>query len=121
MLLSQIQSNDWSLSLESAEQVVQGAADIEQCIRIILTTRPGEDPLRPLFGCDIFQYIDGPVTDRARIIKSIYDALELWEPRIEVTGIFATINISDMYIRIAYRILNTVNTGQVEITYALTL
>lgn len=121
MQLSDVTSNDFSISLAGAGQIVQSVDDINQCIRIILTTRPGEDPLRPLFGCDIYQYIDGPVTDRARMIKSIYDAVQLWEPRVEITRIQATVNLSKLNVSIGYRIKNTVDTGQVNITYALTL
>lgn len=121
MQLSDVTSNDFSISLAGTGQIVQSVEDINQCIRIILTTRPGEDPLRPLFGSDIYQYIDGPVTDRARMIKAIYDAVQLWEPRVEITKIQATVNISQLNVSIAYRIKNTVDTGQVNITYALTL
>lgn len=121
MQLTEITSTDFSISLAGAGQVVQSVDDLNQCIRIILTTRPGEDALRPLFGCDIYQYIDGPVTDRAKIIKSIYDAIELWEPRVVVTKINAVVNLSQLTVSITYRIKNTIDTGQVNITYALTL
>lgn len=119
--LNDITSSDWSLSASESGQVVQGMDDIRQCIRVILFTRPGEDPLRPLFGCDAYKYIDEPITRRAELVKSILDAVALWEPRVEVTKITSDIiDLANLKITIAYRIVNTVDTGQVDITYALT-
>jgi len=66
-----IASADWSLELDSTAggaqgagfgQVVQGIADIQQCIQIILTTPPGSDPFRPDFACDLFRFLDRPLT-----------------------------------------------------------
>lgn len=120
--LSSITSNDWSLSTTTAEAVVQGMDDIRQCIRIILYTRPGEDPLRPLFGCDVYKYLDEPVTNRTKIIKSILDAVELWEPRVKITSITSTItDTSTLTVTIKFAIINTVDTGNIDITYALTV
>jgi len=43
-------------------EVVQGIADVEQCLGIIVTTPRGSDPLRPTFGADIWRYIDFPIS-----------------------------------------------------------
>lgn len=59
--------------------------DISQCIHIIVTTPKGSDPHRPLFGCDVDQYIDYPINiARPYIVREITDALRAWEPRIKV-------------------------------------
>lgn len=98
--LADIASADWSLMLDATAaalglptgigNVVQGLADIEQCLAIILTTPPGSDPLRPDFACDLFQFIDQPIS-RARpaIVAAVYDAIELWEPRIVTESVSA--------------------------------
>jgi uncharacterized protein len=63
--------------------------DIEQAIRLILGTTPGERPMRPEFGCGIhdfvFERIDSDTL--SRIEDSVRSALERWEPRIAVEHI----------------------------------
>lgn len=89
--LTDITSADWSLKLGAIGQVVQGVADVDQCVAIILTTPLGSDPLRPTFGCDIWRYIDHPISQSLpAIVRDLTAALTLWEPRItlvNVTGV----------------------------------
>jgi uncharacterized protein len=92
--LADITSASWSLELDSTAgggpgsgigQVVQGLADIAQCIKIILGTLPGEDPFRPTFGCDLTQYIDRPLPSvLPAIVGVVTQAIETWEPRVTV-------------------------------------
>lgn len=100
MKLSDIASADWSLMLDSTAQnlgltsgignVVEGLDDVAQCIAIILTTPPGSDPLRPDFACDLFQFVDRPLSQAlAAIVAQVTDALELWEPRIRTLSVTA--------------------------------
>ena len=60
--------------------------DIQQAIELILSTAPGERPMRPEFGCGVhdfvFDSIDASTVGRMEI--EIRDALDRWEPRIEV-------------------------------------
>ena len=95
--LQDIISADWSLALDIPGQpgsglgnVVQGAADVNQCIQIILTTPKGSDPLRPTFAADIWQYIDYPI-DAATpaIVREVTEAITLWEPRVTLIGVSA--------------------------------
>jgi Bacteriophage baseplate protein W len=96
--LADIQSADWSLALDSPGMpgsgignVVQGLADVNQCLQIILTTPKGSDPLRPTFGADIWQYIDYPI-DAAipSIVREVTEAITLWEPRVQLIAVRAT-------------------------------
>lgn len=65
--------------------VVQGVADINQCISIILTTPKGSDPLRPDFACDVWQFLDLPLTiARPQMIREIVEAITHYEPRVNV-------------------------------------
>ncbi len=62
----------WQLALGGdgpLNGVVQQIADVGQCIRIILTTPKGSDPLRPAFGCDAGNFLDLPL-DAARVTVS---------------------------------------------------
>lgn len=88
MRIDEITAADWSLKLNEPGSVVENLDDINQCIQIILTTPKGSRPHDPLFGCDIWQFIDHPVNEALpRIISEAIDALLLWEPRIRLTGI----------------------------------
>ena len=66
--------------------LTDGVQDIEQAIALILGTAPGERPMRPEFGCAVhdvvFDTIDAAIV--AKVHAAVYEALERWEPRIEV-------------------------------------
>src|ERR1700758_303720 len=95
--LAEITSADWSLALDTPGlpgpglgQVVQGLADVGQCIGIILTTPKGSDPLRPTFGADIWRFIDNPINSAIpAIVREVTEAITLWEPRVTLTGVTA--------------------------------
>jgi len=88
--LADITSADWSLKLGAIGQVVQGVADVDQCVAIILTTPTGSDPLRPTFGCDIWRYLDHPISEALpAIVRELKAALTLWEPRITLLSVAA--------------------------------
>lgn len=59
--------------------------NIEESIRIILGTAPGERVMRPDFGCRIHDYVFYPNNAATASIVSFYvrEALAKWEPRIE--------------------------------------
>ena len=63
--------------------------DVRQAISIILSTAPGERPMRPEFGCGVHDYIFDVVdaTTLGRMETEIRSALERWEPRIDVLHI----------------------------------
>jgi phage baseplate assembly protein W len=88
--LADITSADWSLKLGSVGDVVQGIADVEQCLGIIVTTPRGSDPLRPTFGADIWRYIDYPVDEALpSIVRELTGAITAWEPRVNLISVDA--------------------------------
>ena len=88
--LAEITSADWSLKLGSIGDVVQGIADVEQCLGIIVTTPRGSDPLRPTFGADIWRYIDYPVNGALpSIVRELTSAIAAWEPRVNLISVDA--------------------------------
>ncbi len=85
---SDITATDWSPRVGSPGDVVTDLSDIDQCIVIILTTRRGSDPHRPLFGCDAWKWLDTPAGEAIpSITRAVIEALELWEPRIAVDSV----------------------------------
>ncbi len=88
--LADITAADWSLALGAIGEVVQGIADVEQCLGIIVTTPRGSDPLRPTFGANIWRYIDFPI-DLAlpAIVSELTSAITAWEPRVNLISVAA--------------------------------
>ncbi len=94
--LADITSADWSLMLDSTAgatgagigNVVQGLADVEQCIAIILSTPKGSDVLRPTFGADLWRYLDSPITAAIpAMVGETTTAIAQWEPRIKLISV----------------------------------
>jgi uncharacterized protein len=69
--------------------LARGVEDIEQAIRVILGTAPGERPMRPEFGCEIHQLVFDTIDAEmiGRMDTAIRVALDRWEPRIEVSSL----------------------------------
>jgi phage baseplate assembly protein W len=65
------------------------AASVRQLIEVILSTRPGEQLMRPGFGGGLENILNEPnnVATRKRIHDLIEESLAHWEPRIEVDSI----------------------------------
>jgi phage baseplate assembly protein W len=87
---------------------------VEESIRIILGTTPGERLMRPDFGCRINEMVFAPNSHRTLSLAEHYvrEALVRWEPRIilkEVRGGSDPENPSVVNIRIHYKI-RSVNT-----------
>ncbi len=61
-------------------------SDIEESIRIILSTAKGERRMRPNFGCDVHNLLFAPnnATTWGLAAHYVEEALGWWEPRIEV-------------------------------------
>lgn len=70
-------------------RLVAKETEIEQSIRLILSTAPGERPMRPEFGCAIHDYVFDPADGRtaARMSFAVREALRRWEPRIDVIDV----------------------------------
>lgn len=86
--------------------------EIEEAIRLILGTSPGERPMRPEFGCRIADYIfataDG-VTANA-ISAEVQRSLRRWEPRIDVHDVVVSFDTDDqtvLYVDVRYSIRRT--------------
>lgn len=85
VVLDEIKTKEWSLSMAGLGEIVTGVYDIMQCMQIIVRTQKGSDPFRPDFGCDIFIRIGMPINAAAPLmVQDIQAAIKRWEPRAEV-------------------------------------
>lgn len=99
---------NYQLSAIGVGVIAVGLADIRQCIDIILKTVPGSAPLMPLFGCDVYKFIDAPVNLAVPNMKrSIFEALDIWEPRIKVTAITHELEYEKIIFSISYQVVDS--------------
>ena len=83
-----LQPIHFSPKLGAPGELVSGVDDIAQCIRVILETPKGSDPLRPLFGSDHYKYLDRTLPAAVpNIVRESWDAIATWEPRAVVERI----------------------------------
>ena len=65
--------------------------ELDQSIRIILSTSPGQRVMRPNFGCRLYELVFAPNNNHtaAQARRYVEEALGMWEPRIRVTKVDA--------------------------------
>jgi uncharacterized protein len=86
--------------------------EIEESIRLILATMPGERPMRPDFGCAIHDYVFAPAdaATAGQIAFEVRSALDRWEPRADILTVqvdFRRAEEGELHIQIDYRIRGT--------------
>src|SRR5206468_4848883 len=86
--------------------------DIKEAIMIILQTARGERLMRPEFGCGIQDFVFESMNTSSlrRIESSVSEALNLWEPRIQLTDVTASpdkIDSGKLLISISYTVIAT--------------
>lgn len=101
-------TSDGSGSIAYAE----AETDVEQSIRIVLGTAPGERVMRPQFGCGIHERVFDSIdtSTRSLIEEDVRDALLEWEPRIDVESVSATVSPDEagkLLIEVDYRVRAT--------------
>ncbi len=99
-------------------------ASVRQGIRVILSTRPGEQLMRPEFGAGLDRLLHAPnnLATRRQIRDWVMDSLGRWERRIlldrvevfEVPG-----KPSDLRVEIAYRLARSGTPGALAVTVRL--
>ncbi|MFF4369391.1 GPW/gp25 family protein [Streptomyces sp. NPDC001594] len=72
--------------------LARGTREIEQAMYLILSTYPGERPMRPHFGCRLRDFVFGDTSGRTRaeMAGAVREALLMWEPRIDVQDVAVT-------------------------------
>jgi phage baseplate assembly protein W len=86
--------------------------EIEEAIRLILGTSPGERPMRPEFGCRIHEYLFASADSETAgaIGREVRSALQRWEPRIDVADVSVSFDAREatlLYIDVRYSIKAT--------------
>ena len=70
-------------------KLTDGRDNVRKSILIVLQTQPGERLMRPEFGCGLRKYLMEPntVATRSRIQRDVENALNRFEPRIELQDV----------------------------------
>lgn len=99
--------------------------NIQESIRIILETAKGERVMRPDFGCGIhhfaFEIINASTIGQMK--QTISDALEKWEPRIELINIKVNVDNIDagkLLFNLEYNVSRTNNKFNMVYPFYLT-
>jgi phage baseplate assembly protein W len=71
--------------------LASGASKIEQAMQLVLATYPGERPMRNEFGSRLRDFVfEGVTLDNIERIKhEVREALERWEPRVDIADVVA--------------------------------
>lgn len=81
-------TTNWQISAEAFGSTVEGANEISQAIALAVSTIQGSDLLRPVFGSNLWQYVDSSLqTSAAPIAAAIRAAVDIWEPRAKISRI----------------------------------
>ncbi|MFJ2713405.1 GPW/gp25 family protein [Pseudomonas sp. NPDC087346] len=108
----------WQPALGTSGEVVEGLRDIDQAIRIVLTTSKGSDAHRPDFGSDLHLYIDWPVNRvTPHLVREAVDAIRRWETRVSVVQVLVVIEDSRIILRVQWRVADSV-AQLTEVPYA---
>ena len=100
------------------------AQSVSESIRIILSTRPGEQLMRPEFGGGLDRLLHEPntITTRRRMRDLVQDSLARWERRILVDAVEVW-EVPDapshVRVEIAYRLARTGAPGALNVTVQL--
>jgi uncharacterized protein len=63
--------------------------ELEQAIQIIMTTYPGERPMRPRFGCPLrdFMFRSADNSTAVELSLAVRSSVTQWEPRVDVIDV----------------------------------
>lgn len=95
--------------------------NIQESVTVILGTRPGERQMLPDFGCRIHELMFSPNTASTASIAQhhVRDALERWEPRIEVTKVDAFPDgAGRIRLTVHYRVKSTMTEEELQLAFA---
>jgi phage baseplate assembly protein W len=100
------------------------AQSVREQIQVILSTRPGEQLMRPTYGGGLENLLAEPntVATRSRIRDLVEESLSRWEPRIIVDAVAVDTVPGDanaVRVEIAYRLKRTQQPARAGLTLAM--
>jgi uncharacterized protein len=122
------------ISTRGGIEMAEAEASVRQSILMLLATRPGERVMRPRYGCHLHRLVFAPNDDTTAglAIHYVRQAIERWEPRVDVVHLDATKSISSgdgkaaestpgtLEISLEYRVRATLQTERLVYAFNLT-
>lgn len=113
-----------ALSPRGNVAMVEDRESVRQAILLLLSTLPGERVMRPAYGCHLHRLVFSPNdgTTAGLAIHYVRQALDLWEPRVEILHLDAAPaaeNPEQLMITLAYQVRATQQRD--TLTFALNL
>lgn len=98
-----------TLTTTGSVSTVEGDECVRQALMMLLSTTPGERLLRPDYGCNLQRLVFAPndQTTAGLAIHYVRQAVQRWEPRVEIIALDAGPNPEDpavLDIRLTYRV-----------------
>ncbi len=97
--------------------------EVAQSVRLVLTTRRGERPLRPKFGAELdrFAFEGLGATTQNLVRQEVIAALSRWEPRALAPEVSfrRCPEEGTLFVDVSYRLANTGERGQASVPLAL--
>jgi len=119
-------SDGLRVSNRGGVDMVEGTASVRQALMMLLATRPGERVMRPHYGCHLHRLVFSPNDDTTAGIAIHYvrQAIERWEPRIEVIHLDAARSEDNgssglLEITLEYRVRATLQTERLAYAFDL--
>ena len=102
----------------------EGADNIRQSIRIILSTEPGERLMLPNFGAGLKRFLFEPnnVVTHRLIEERILQSMELWEPRVKVDSVDIITDEQDpqaVWVMLRYTLISNQSSDQLQLKVQL--
>ncbi len=105
--------------------LVSGNESIRQALTLLLATTPGERVMRPQYGSDLSSLVfaANDETTAGLAIHYVRQAVEKWEPRIEVLAVDAGTEADQpgnmLFIYLDYRVIASRHVDRIEFTVDL--
>lgn len=112
-------------NLRGGIAMVEQDESIRQSLQLLITTVPGERVMRPEYGCYLYRLIFSPndYTTAGLAIHYVKQAVDRWEPRVEVVALDAAQNPDDagrLDVLLEYRVRATQQLDRVTVSLNLT-
>lgn len=114
-----------TLGLNGEVALTSGDRAIRQAIFLLLSTSPGERVMRPDYGCELYRLVFMPndETTAGLAIHYVRQALQRWEPRIEILELDAGRNpdrAECLDVMLVYRVRANLNVAELRFPVELT-
>lgn len=110
----------WQFNLFD-DGIAEDATDLDQAVKIILTTPQGSDIHRPEFSSGIWNYIDYPIPRATPfVVRESTTAIETWEPRVQLDSVDVqpySPDIQGISVNTSWTVADSEETGQTEVSF----